>query len=162
MEARTEFLLRLASITDWVAASRAAVRGESWIESRNTIYRLRDGVCFDVASRDPQKTARARTLVGMRLVGWLVKAGSLVTAVWEPAAFGILWRADAGGGEEAIAMTSATTNFARGQSSSYLQALHDHVPPTASQTFRRDEARAASRHGTPRPKLPSSSSYRSR
>jgi len=162
MEPRKELLLRLASITDWVAASRAAVEGESWLESRNTIYRLRDGVCFDVASRDPRKTARARTLVGMRLIGWLVRTGSLVTGIWEQGAFGILWRPNHGGTEEAIAMTSATTNYARGRSSTYLQALHDHVPPAASQTFRRDEAAAASRQGGPRARLPSSSSYRSR
>jgi hypothetical protein len=160
MDARKTLLRKLASITDWIATNRVELRGESWLESRNTIYRFRDGVCFEVASRDPRRTARARTLLGMRLAAWLLRPGSVLAAAWEPGASAILWRPAGADGEEEIAMTSASTNFARGRSSSALQALHDKVPPLTSQTFRRDEVMA--RGTAARAEMPSSSSYRSR
>lgn len=164
MQARKALLRKLAAV-NWEAASRAFFEGEAWLESRNTIYRFRDGVCFDVASRDPRRTERARTLIGMRLVGWLTGPSSLFTSTWAAGACAVLWRpSGAGGGvsgEEALAMTSASTNFARGPSSVYLQALHDQVPPVDSQTFRRNDAAPAPlKTPAPRPKLPSSS-YRS-
>jgi hypothetical protein len=160
MDARKTLLRKLAAITDWIATNSVALEGESWLESRNTIYRFRDGVCFDVASRDPRRTARARTLVGMRLAAWLLRPASVLSSTWEVGACAILWRPGGADSEEEIAMTSASTSFARGRSSSALQALHDQVPPFASQTFRRD--RAAPKAPAPRAEMPSSSSYRSR
>jgi hypothetical protein len=160
MQARKALLRKLATVADWDAAARALFAGESWLETRNTIYRFRDGVCFEVASRDPGKAARAQALIGMRLVGWVAGKGSVFTNDWETGACALLWRAgcDAGAGrerrEEAMAMTSRTTLFKRGRSSLHLQALHDHVPPVDSQTFRRERGETA------RPRLPSSS-YRS-
>jgi len=158
MHARKALLKRLATINDWEAASRAFFGGESWLESRNTVYRFRDGVCFDVATRDPRKSARARALIGMRLVGWLAAKGSLLSDEWQAGASAVLWRPGRADAEEAVAMTSATHSFARGRSSAHLQALHDHVPPVDSQTFRRDGGEAKRPGG--RPSLPSSS-YRS-
>jgi hypothetical protein len=160
MQARKALLRRLATIRDWDAVDRADLEGESWLESRNTIYRFKDGVCFDVASRDPRKHARAGVLVGMRLVGWLSGNGTVFTDAWCAGACALLWHPGREGAEDAtMAMTSASTSFARGHSSVHLQALRDQVPPADSQTFRRQEA-AASLAGTTRPRLPSSS-YRS-
>ena len=157
MQARKALLKRLATINDWDASSRAYFEGESWLESRNTIYRFRDGVCFEVASRDPHKCARAQCLVGMRLVGWLADSGSVFTDKWRAGACAVLWRpGGADGDEAAMAMTSATTTFARGRSSVHHQALRDHVPPADSQTFRRNEG-GADRIQI-RPPLPSSAS----
>ena len=158
MQARRALLKKLAMINDLEASSRASFDGESWLESRNTVFRFRDGVCFDLASRDPRKTARAQALVGMRLVGWVVSEGTLFTHRWEAGGCAVLWRPGSGVSEEAIAMTSATTSFTRGSSGAHLQTLHDRVPPVDSQAFRREDVRGATRES--RPKL-ASSSYRS-
>ncbi len=159
MEARRALLKRLAGTPGWEEASRAAFGGESWLESRNTTYRLLDGVCVDVLSRDARRADRARTLVGMRLVGWLAGPASLFTTTWSAGAFGVLWRPRSEGADEALAMTSSCESFACGPSSARLQALHDGAPPADSQTFRRGAGRAVP--AAPRPRLPSSS-YASR
>jgi hypothetical protein len=158
MHAREVLLRKLAAITDWDAIGCSFSEGESWLESRNTIYRLRDGICFDVGSRDPRKTARARAVIGMRLVGWLSGNGSVFSHEWSAGACAILWRASAGTEDATMAMTSPTTAFSRGRSSGHLQSLRDQVPPTDSQTFRREES--AETRDEARPRL-ASASYRS-
>ena len=165
-DARRALLKKLATVTDWDAASRASFAGESWLETRNTLYRFRDGVCFAVASRDPRKAALARAIVGMRLVGWLSGSGARIAREWEAGARGLLWRSQRDGddgerSDETMAMTSKTVSFKRGRSAAHLQALHDKLPPVDSQTFRREVAKEAPVGVAPvRPRLPSSS-YRS-
>jgi hypothetical protein len=158
MLARKALLRRLATTNDWEGASRAWFTGESWLETRNTIYRFQDGICIGAAGRTRQKTAQAATLLGMRLIGWIAGEGTRFTGVWEEGACAVLWRPGGAQKEESMAMTSATVSFARGRSPAHLQALHDHAPPGESKAFRR-------REGAPyepvRPSLPSSSSYRS-
>ena len=131
MEARRALLKKLASVTDWDQTTRAAFEGESWVETRNTIYRFRDGVCVAVARRDPRKKERGSALLGMRLVGW-VEGGpscSRLSYEWTPGAYALLWRPERAGVDESIAMTSCTTAFTLGHSSSFLQAIHDCAPP---------------------------------
>jgi hypothetical protein len=163
MKARKALLKKLAAVTDWESATRATLEGESWVETKNTLYRFRDGVCFAVACRDPGKSARSRIIVGMRLVGWLVGgAGKTRLAyAWEPGACAVLWRAGDAKQEEAMAMTSATTAFTRGESPACLQALHDTRPPDDSQTYRRPDPRSpylGAAADAPRPRFPSSQS----
>ena len=69
--------------------------GECWLESRNTLYRFRDGACIAVGCENARKArARREPLVGMRLVGWI--AGSAERAVftyeWQAGACAVLWR----------------------------------------------------------------------
>jgi hypothetical protein len=138
-EPRRDLLRRLASVTDWDQSRRTTFEGECWVETRNTIYRFRDGVCFQVSCSDPRKKGRASVLVGMRLVGWLEGGAerSRLSYEWTPGASALLWRPEQDGGEEAMAMTSRTTAFTLGRSSSYLQAIHDQAPPTDSKMLRR-------------------------
>jgi hypothetical protein len=158
MKARRALLKKLAAITDWDTAKRAALDGEAWLETRNTTYRFRDGVCFAVACRDPKKNERAGVLVGMRLVGWLCSSAGSVrfSFAWEAGAAAVLWRAQVDGvegSEEAMAMTSPTTLFTRGKSPASLQALHDARPPEDSSTFHR--AGPSRFLDAPRPRMPS-------
>ncbi len=154
MDVRKALLKKLAMMNEWEAASRARFAGEAWIESRNTIYRFFDGVCIDVAGREARR-ASARTMVGMRLVGWLADDGFRFTNEWNSGACAVLWRPEAAGVEEAMAMTSATIAFVRGSSSAHLQALHDQQAPADSQAFRRRDADVVA---PARPRMPSSSS----
>jgi hypothetical protein len=159
MQAREVLLRKLAAITQWDAFGCPFSAGESWLESRNTIYRLRDGVCFDVGSRDPKKSARAKAVLGMRLVGWVSANGTVFSREWRAGACAILWRADGEGEDAAMAMTSPTTSYSAGRSSGHLQALRDQAPPTDSQTFRRREESAnAQPEENARAQLPSASS----
>ncbi len=162
MQARKALLQKLAMVSDWDAASRASFKGESWLESRNTIYRFRDGVCFDVGTRDPKRGARAprppgrRGLVGMRLVGWLDRERSTFMHEWRDGACAVMWRPAGPRDEEAVALTSPTTSFALGRSPERLQEMHDRVPPPDSQTFSCDEAADGRGLGRARPRFPSS------
>jgi len=139
MDGRRALLKKLASVTDWDQTKRAAFDGECWVETRNTIYRFRDGVCFQVASTDPRKKGRASALVGMRLVGWVSggESHSRLGYEWTEGAAALLWRPEGEAGDEAMAMTSRTTAFTAGRSSSCLQAMHDQAPPPDSQLLRR-------------------------
>jgi hypothetical protein len=157
MEARRELLKRLASVSDWGSGRRTAFAGESWVETRNTIYRFRDGVCFQVASRGGRGAGRdkgrGRSLIGMRLVAWLTgtEECSRLAYEWETGAYAVLWRPEGPESDEVMALTSRTVAFELGQSPVYLQAIHDHAPPHDSQLLRRVATPAAA----PRPPLPS-------
>ncbi len=158
-EPRRDLLKRLASVTDWDSANRTSFEGECWVETRNTIYRFRDGVCFEVSCSDPRKKPRASVLVGMRLVGWLEGGSerSRLSYEWTPGASALLWRPENAGEAEAMAMTSRTTAFTLGRSSQYLQTIHDHSPPIDSQMMRRAKIPTPAL-SPPRPRMPSHAS----
>jgi hypothetical protein len=158
-EPRRDLLKRLASVTDWDQSTRTTFEGECWVETRNTIYRFRDGICVQVSCSDPRKKARASVLVGMRLVGWLEGGSerSRLSYEWAPGASALLWRPETERGDEAMAMTSRTTAFTLGRSSSYLQAIHDRAPPIDSQMLRRAKIPTPA-FGPMRPRLPSHAS----
>jgi len=146
MHARRALLKKLASVTVWDESDRDAFTGETSVETRNTIYRFRDGVCFGVTSRGARKADRVSAIVGMRLVGWLVPNEESATTqrlvrTWEPGACAVLFRRCATGEDDgAMALTSATTDFTQGLGSARLQAFHDAAPPSDSAMYRRGAA----------------------
>jgi hypothetical protein len=154
MQARKALLKKLASITDWDTARPMPLEGESWVETRNTLYCLWEATCVAVSSQDPARLERARPLVGMRLVGFLrpTEGGTLFTYEWSAGACAVLWRPGLDGAEDMMGMTSPTTALRRGKSPMHLQALHDKAPPADSQTFSRGSSPAGT---TSRPSFPS-------
>jgi hypothetical protein len=148
MEARRELLKKLAFITStrtqahtFDGTEGSAFAGETCIETRNTIYRLRDGVCFAVLSRDRRKRQRASALVGMKMAWWLVTSGpggARLSPAWELGACAVLWKPGATeDADGALALTSPTTDFTRGLTAERLQAFHDAAPPQDSALYRR-------------------------
>jgi hypothetical protein len=118
MESRRTLLEQLATSLVGsrvaVAHTPASFDGETRVETRNTVYRLKDGVCIHVSQKD-QRGAGARTdVVGMRVVGWLLPGGAPATVVhaWRPGTYAVLWRP---GGKPSdattFALTSATVAF---------------------------------------------------
>ncbi len=84
--------------------------GETRLETRNSVYRLRDGVCYRVdrtAERPP--SADGEAFVGMRVVGWLMRddASRGLSLEWRPGAHAVLWRPHATEApRSSVAMTS--------------------------------------------------------
>jgi hypothetical protein len=78
--------------------------GTHRLETGHTIYVFEDAVCVDVARRGEDDVSADLTLVGMRLVGWLleVEGHRRVLERWLPGARAILWHAGR------IALTSAS------------------------------------------------------
>lgn len=91
-----------------------ALVGETRVETRNTVYRLRDGVCYSV-QREAQAGRRdPAAFVGMRLVGWLWRDDprSVLSLEWQPGAYAVLWRPGSGQGDRsAVALTSPSVAF---------------------------------------------------
>jgi hypothetical protein len=120
MDERRRYLKQLASRSSrsWAQAPLPpALAGETRIETRNTVYRLRDGVCYAVTRHEEAAPARTNpsAFAGMRLVGWLMREdprGGL-SLEWTPGACAVLWR-PRGDGEahSAVALTSSTLAFA--------------------------------------------------
>ncbi len=118
MNERRAYLKRLASQSarHWSQSPLpAAFVGETRIETKNTVYRLTDGVCHAVSRHDGHVGRMAPSeFVGMRLVGWLMRddpqAG--VSLEWKAGAYAVLWRPRAGGEEHsAVALTSSSQAF---------------------------------------------------
>jgi hypothetical protein len=146
MHPRRELLIKIATVNgSFDGSDTGAFSGETCVETRNTIYRFRDGVCFAVSSRNAgRRPDRASALVGMRIVGWLTPAGPAgsppprMTLSWAPGSCAVLWRASLSREEDgAVALTSPTTDFTRGVSPARLQAFHDAQPPCDSSMYRR-------------------------
>lgn len=119
MDERRAYLKQLASRSarSWADAPLPpAFAGETRVETRNTVYRLYDGICYAVTRREEAAPARTNpsAFAGMRLVGWLMRddprAG--ISLEWKPGAYAVLWR-PRGESEEhsAIALTSTTLLF---------------------------------------------------
>ena len=110
--------------------------GETRIETRNTVYQLRDGVCYAVSRRDEASPGRLHPseYVGMRIVGWLMRdapqAG--ISLEWEAGAYAVLWRPrDAGEEHSAVALTSTSLAFRR-----IARAMQAPVPGSEPATVR--------------------------
>jgi hypothetical protein len=90
--------------------------GETRIETRNTVYLLRDGVCYLVTRREEAGAGRAHPgeFAGMRVVGWLLRDDprAEVCSDWRPGAYAVLWRPRAPDeAHSAVALTSSTVAF---------------------------------------------------
>jgi hypothetical protein len=119
MDSRRAYLKDLAarSARAWGSTPLPPVfAGETRIETRNTIYQLRDGVCYAVNRNEEAGQGRAHpsAFVGMRIVGWLMRedprAG--ISLDWRPGAYAVLWRSRAGSTEHsAVALTSSSSAF---------------------------------------------------
>ena len=122
MDERRAYLKDLAarSARRWSSAPLPhCFSGEARIETRNTTYRLRDGVCFDVARREGAGlgSSHPSEFVGMRVVGWLLREAptSGITHEWQPGAYAVLWRPRQPlEAHSAVALTSATHAFRPG------------------------------------------------
>jgi hypothetical protein len=113
------FMKRLASGASraWVTAPMPeCFAGDRRIETRNTVYLMRDGVCHSTLRRDfANATGTHNTdLVGMRLMGWV--ASELYSAPlqleWALGMHAVLWRPRRPGERHSlIALTSQTLAF---------------------------------------------------
>jgi hypothetical protein len=130
MDERRAYLKQLASQSArrWSATPLpSSLAGETRIETRNTIYQLRDGVCYATVRREGVGAGRVHpsAFVGMRVVGWLSREDpqSGVTPEWRPGAYAVLWRPRQPNEEHsAVALTST---------SHALRAVARPVPPPA-------------------------------
>lgn len=119
MDSRRTYLKDLAarSARTWgTTPLPPAFSGETRIETRNTTYQLRDGVCYAVHRNEDAGQGRAHpsAFVGMRIVGWLSRedprAG--ISLEWRPGAYAVLWRPRADSTEHsAVALTSSSSAF---------------------------------------------------
>ena len=91
-----------------------SLAGESRIETRNTLYELRDGVCHSVHRDSVGGSFDPALFLGMRVVGWLPSGerGTTLSLQWQPGAHAVLWRPKTGPGDRsAIALTSPSVAF---------------------------------------------------
>jgi hypothetical protein len=119
MDSRRAYLKDLAarSARAWGAAPLPpSFAGETRIETRNTTYQLRDGICYAVHRNEDVGQGRAHpsAFVGMRIVGWLMREDprSGISVEWRPGAYAVLWRQRSGSTEHsAVALTSSSSAF---------------------------------------------------
>lgn len=122
IQERRLYMKRLASGASQVwgnAPLPACFAGETRIESRNSVYLLRDGICHAVTRREFVSTTGTHKtdLVGMRLMGWVGDddmMSSLMQLEWYRGMRGVLWRARRPGERHSVvALTSPTLTFVR-------------------------------------------------
>lgn len=100
----------------WMTAiAPLGLDGAHRLETRHTIYMFRNGVCVDVARRDCEESNGETSMIGMRVVGWLldVEGRRRLADRWLPGARAVLWRAPTAGtrAESKIALTSPSFGF---------------------------------------------------
>jgi hypothetical protein len=118
MDERRAYLKQLAarSARRWSSAPLPpCFAGETGIETRNTAYLLRDGVCYAVTRHAGAAGAMSPSVfVGMRAVGWLMRddPDSGIKQEWKPGAYAVLWRPRLANEEHsAVALTSTSLAF---------------------------------------------------
>ncbi|HEY1697817.1 MAG TPA: hypothetical protein VGG39_36905 [Polyangiaceae bacterium] len=119
MDERRAYLKQLAarSARTWSSTPLpSCFAGETRIETRNTLYELRDGVCYAVKRQQGAGTGKRHPseFIGMRVVGWLMRDAPMqgITLEWQPGAYAVLWRPrEAGEEHSAVALTSTTHAF---------------------------------------------------
>ena len=117
MDARRTYLKDLATqLADaWAAsATPAALSGDARVDTRNTTYLFKEGVCTSVTRRDRAWRSDPTEMIGMRLVGFLLHddpyAG--LQQRWRAGAYAVLWRGRrTGDAHSSVALTSATTSM---------------------------------------------------
>lgn len=161
MDSRRAYLKDLAarSARAWGNSPLPPVfAGETRIETRNTTYQLRDGICYAVHRNEDAGHGRAHpsAFVGMRIVGWLMRedprAG--ISLEWRPGAYAVLWRprAESASEHSAVALTSSSSAFrvvARTVPPPLPQPSRQSAPPPAVQTLRLPVAPVVVRPPTP-------------
>jgi len=89
--------------------------GEARIETRNSIYRLLDGVCYRVDRGLGRPNAvDPADFIGMRVVGWLMRddPSRTLSLEWRAGANAVLWRPKGGSTpRSAVALTSPSVAF---------------------------------------------------
>jgi len=88
--------------------------GETRVETRNTVYRFRNGVCYSVKREEQAGRKDPQAFMGMRLVGWLWRDDprSVLSLEWQPGAYAVLWKpGSAQGDRSAVALTSPSIAF---------------------------------------------------
>lgn len=110
----TTLLAKIApwSSTTWRSLGARAFPGERRIATRNSVYRLRDGVFIGRARRPARAFEAPKEMRGMRLIGFLQHDGRLwsLSEEWAPGAHAVLWTP--GGVDEAsFIFTSASASF---------------------------------------------------
>jgi hypothetical protein len=119
MDERRAYLKQLAarSARGWgTAPLPECFAGETRIETRNTCYQLRDGVCYAVRRLESAGATRMHPseFIGMRIVGWLTRDTPRqgITHAWQPGAYAVLWKPREGDAEHsAVALTSTSSAF---------------------------------------------------
>jgi hypothetical protein len=140
LAARSGRLWGLMPIPEYLA-------GETRIETRNAVYRLRDGICYSVQRDDPAGRLDPSAFVGMRVVGWLWRDDprSVLALEWQPGAYAVLWRRGTGPDDRAaVALTSASVAFrqvARSAPARPASARRSGAPPPLPPTLQRALAR---------------------
>jgi hypothetical protein len=134
--------------------------GETRIETRNTVYRLRDGVCYAIQRDDPGRFDPS-AFVGMRVVGWLWRDDprAVMSLEWQPGAYAILWRKGNGPlDRSAVALTSASIAFrqvGRTPAVHEAPARRSSTPPPLPTNVQRALARPPTPPSLPVPAPPS-------
>jgi hypothetical protein len=99
----------------WGRASQVRqVRGDTRVETKNTIYQFRDGVCVAVTRREGSSRVDPTLFIGMRLVGWLAGRDPAqgLTHTWTKGAYAVLWRPrEAHEPHSSVALTSSTLSM---------------------------------------------------
>lgn len=119
MDPRRAYLKQLAaqSARYWGSAPLPdCFAGETRIETRNTCYQLRNGICYAVTRHESAGAGRMHPseFIGMRIVGWLMRDAPRqgITHEWQPGAYAVLWRPREGSEEHsAVALTSTSSAF---------------------------------------------------
>ncbi len=90
------------------------LEGRQRLETRHTIYIVRDGLCVDIARRNCSEEDGSETaMLHMRVVGWLleVEGQRRLVEKWLPGARAVLWRAADHVRPSKIALTSPSFGF---------------------------------------------------
>ena len=98
----------------WMSAvTPLGLDGTLRLETRHTIYVFRDGVCVDVARRGEDEVSGELTMIGMRVVGWLmeVEGSRRLLPRWIPGARAVLFRPPTDILPTRIALTSTSYRF---------------------------------------------------
>jgi hypothetical protein len=135
MDERRAYLKQLASRAARRGSSAPlppCFSGEKQVETRNTVYRLRDGVCHWATRRTetpglggnslspelPADSSRtvlpASKIFGMRLIGWVAsdEPGPRIALEWTRGVRAVFWRPRHGVERHSVvALTSATLRF---------------------------------------------------